>query len=319
MILVNGEEERDFSKFMALPDVDEERRCYEAFYEATSNDAVSLRTCPVCGREKLAKDGERNVLLSELSVRELLTTSWIDEFGTNRERMVVLRHLLEVDEGGVTCWVCFECLRALEREMLPKLALANHLWIGEVPSQLTGLTVPEQLLIARHYPRCYIFKLFPRDVDTHLPLDQLYTGMAGNASLFEMNTQEVVEMLKGQRMPSCVRTLASVVAITFVSRKTLPMDWLKKTFRVRRAVVYDALTWLQKHNPIYADICIDRERLEDLPEDDVPEELLTVVRQEDDDEVAEKERESYLSAVGSGASDDIEGRYDMRDVEEDGE
>jgi hypothetical protein len=76
--------------------------------------------------------------------------------------------------------------------------LANDLSLGDVPFQLSGLTIPEQLLIARHYPQCYIFKLFPHDIDTHIPLDQLYTGMAGNASLFELNTQEVVEMLKGQ-------------------------------------------------------------------------------------------------------------------------
>lgn len=63
------------------------------------------------------------------------------------------------------------------------------------------LTIPEQLLIAHHYPHCYIFKLFPHDYDGRLPLDHLYSGMAGNANLFELITQEVVEMLKGERMP----------------------------------------------------------------------------------------------------------------------
>jgi hypothetical protein len=177
---------------------------------------------------------------------------------------------------------------------LPKLSLANNLLIGDVPPQLLGLTIPEQLLIARHYPRCYIFKLFPRDVDTHLSPDLLFTGMAGNASLFELNTQEVVEMLKGQHMPSSVRTLASVVAITFVGGKKLPIDWLKKTFRVRRAIVYDALLWLRRNNPIYEDIEIDEDRLIGLPEDDIPDELLAIIRHDDDEQLAKKERESYL-------------------------
>jgi hypothetical protein len=198
--------------------------------------------------------------------------------------------------------------------MMPKMALANNLWVGEVPFELMGLTVPEQLLIARHYPRCYIFKLFPRDVDSHVSLDRLYTGMAGNASLYDLNTQEVVEMLKGQRMPSPVKTLASVIAITFVGTKKLPVDWLKKTFWVRRRVVYDALFWLQGHNPIYADICIDRDRLEELPDDDVPEELLTIVRQEEDDDLAERERESYVA--GNGVNDDMEGVEGMRGMNE---
>jgi hypothetical protein len=241
--------------------------------------------------------------LSDETVQEVLTTATNN--GRNEEEKVILRHLLEINEGGVNCWMCFECVRALERRTLPKLSFANNLWIGDIPHELTGLTIPEQLLIARHYPRCYMFKLFPRDVNTHLSLDQLHMGMAGNATLFELNTQEVIEMLEGQRMPSPVRTLASVVAITFVGSRKLPVDWLKKTFRVRRQVVFDALSWLQRHNPIYADIIIDRSRLDDLPEDDVPEELLTIVRHEEDDVLAEKERESYVrESMGIENDDD---------------
>ena len=279
---------------MVVPNAEEERHCYEAFFDATTNEALLLKICPVCAREKSAKDGEDSMLLSDESVIEVLTsTSSNERIGG---RSMVLRQLLETSEGGVGCWMCFECIRSLERRKLPKLSLANNLWIGDIPSVLTGLTIPEQLLIARHYPRCYIFKLFPRDIDSHIPLDQLYTGMAGNATLFELNTQEVVEMLKGQRMPSSVRSLASVIAITYVGSRKLPKDWLKKTFRVRREVVYEALVWLQSHNPIYADIKIDEGRLRELPDDDVPDEIMGVIRQEKDDELVEKEKESYLLA-----------------------
>ena len=157
----------------------------------------------------------------------------------------------------MSCWMCFDCVRELEQHMLPKFALANNLWIGNVPPELMGLTIPEHLLIARHYPCCYIFKFFPRDIDTHVLIDQLYSGMAGNESLFKLNTQEVVEMLNGQRMPSPVQLLTSVIAITFVGSRKLPKDWLKKTFQVRQGVVHNAFLWLQNHNLIYADIHID--------------------------------------------------------------
>ena len=276
-----------------VPTVEEEHHCYEAFYDATSNSSLSFQTCPVCAREKLAKEGEDTLLLSDPSIVEVLTTTLTNP--NVRPDMLVLRHLLNVEEGGVSCWMCFDCLRPLERHMLPKLSLANNLWIGDIPSELMDLTVPEQLLIARHYPRCYIFKLYPRDVNTHIPSDQLYTGMAGNATLFELNTQEVVEMLNGQRMPSSVQTLASVIAITFMGKKKLPMDWLKKTFRVRRNVVYEALSWLKNNNPIYSDINIDQCRLAELPEDDIPDELTAIIRQEEDEDLAEKERESYVA------------------------
>lgn len=98
-------------------------------------------------------------MLSNPSIVEVLTTT-----STNmniRGEMLILHHLLNVEEGGVICWLCFDCIRSLEQHTLPKLSLANHLWIDDIPAELTNLTVPEQLLIARHYPRCYIFKLYP--------------------------------------------------------------------------------------------------------------------------------------------------------------
>ena len=149
------------------------------------------------------------------------------------------------------------------------------------------LTIPEQLLIALHY-RCYIYKLYLRDRDSHLPLDQMHSGMAGNASLFELNTQEVVEMLARQKMPSAVVTLASVIAITYVRRRELPVDWLKNTFQVRHRVVYEALLWLQRNNSLYEDIQIDPRRVDQLPEDGIPDELLMIIRHEEDKELAEK-------------------------------
>jgi hypothetical protein len=81
------------------------------------------------------------------------------------------------------------------------------------------LTIPEQLLIAHHYPWCYVFKLYPCNYDGRLPTDHLYNSMAGNASLFELNTQEVVKMLRGQNMHSSMASLASIIAITFIGKR----------------------------------------------------------------------------------------------------
>ena len=119
--------------------------------------------------------------------------------------------------------------------------------------------------------------------------------MAGNASLFELNTQEVVEMLKGQRMPSPVSSLASVIAIMFIGTKQLPMDWMRKTFCVRQSKVYEALMWLKRNNPIYSNINVDQRRLGELPDDDIPYELLSVLREGMDEEAIERERESYMN------------------------
>ena len=45
--------------------------------------------------------------------------------------------------------VCDICVESLEKEKMPTLALANGLWVGEIPDELQNLTYAEQLLIAR--------------------------------------------------------------------------------------------------------------------------------------------------------------------------
>jgi hypothetical protein len=117
--------------------------------------------------------------------------------------------------------------------------------------------------------------------------------------------QDMVRMLKGQFMPSPVVTLASIIAITFVGSKKLPMGWLKKMFWMRRHVIHKVLVWLQKNNPIYIDIHIGRSWLNELPEDDVPYKLLSVMHQQNDDEVVERERESYVCHDSEGNGPDI--------------
>ncbi|KAG9310598.1 hypothetical protein JVU11DRAFT_9161 [Chiua virens] len=121
-------------------------------------------------------------------------------------------------------------------------------------------------------------------------------------------------MLEGQLMPQLPVSLASVLAITYIGSRKLPKDWLKATFRVRRHVVHDALCWLQINNPFYNNIRISGERVNALPEDDVPEELLAIIRQEGDANIAVRESESYVPSCSEielgSASDTAGGNHD---------
>lgn len=73
---------------MVLPDEDEEWLCYEAFYDMTSNEALLLKTCPVCAWEKLVKEGEETFLLSDESVIEVLSGTSSNE-RVGQETMVL--------------------------------------------------------------------------------------------------------------------------------------------------------------------------------------------------------------------------------------
>src|ERR1700729_1188764 len=53
--------------------------------------------------------------------------------------------------------VCSICVESLDKKKLPTLALANGLWVGEIPDELQNLTYAEQLLIARvRHNRCIV-------------------------------------------------------------------------------------------------------------------------------------------------------------------
>ncbi|KAH7926341.1 hypothetical protein BV22DRAFT_1009279 [Leucogyrophana mollusca] len=186
---------------------------------------------------------------------------------------------------AVSCSVCVVC----GREMMSDEGETK--FILHIPNIREKLR--PQCPHPSHILREEMLLLYPKDNHAAHP-DHLQRGIVGNVSLYDMNTDAVACMLEGQLLPQPVVTLASVLAVTYVGTKKLPKTWLKSTFRVRRRVVYEALIWLKRYNPIFADINISLGRLNDLPEDDIPEEITSVMRHEKDGDVARREGEGYV-------------------------
>lgn len=147
------------------------------------------------------------------------------------------------------------------------------------------------MLIALYYPRCFVYKLFPKDGGQR-DLSVLQHGMKGNVSTYELNIGDVGKMLDGKLLPRKPDILASVIAVAFIGCGPLPWHWLKLVFHVRREYIWRALLWLKDNNLHYADLEINNSRLESLPEDDVPDKIIVMVRQEVDETVIEREQEA---------------------------
>lgn len=167
------------------------------------------------------------------------------------------------------------------------------MWLGDPPLVLQKLTFAENLLIARHYSCCYVFKLYPKDSSRGHHLAHLQCAMAGNITLYEVNMLTIASMLKGSLLPQGVGTLSSILAITFIGMCKLPLDWLSHTFRVCQQAVHKALQWLHEHNNLYRNINISHERLALLPDDCIPDEIEAVIQYKEDGTVAVQEREGY--------------------------
>ena len=55
--------------------------------------------------------------------------------------------------------ICDQCRKAIRANKIPKLALANNLWIGKVPEELKCLRFVEKILIARVRHTCSFVKV----------------------------------------------------------------------------------------------------------------------------------------------------------------
>jgi hypothetical protein len=291
-------EDYEPSKFLAVPTEEEVKNCYGRFYHATSNTAVEMSICGVCAREcSVVDDQVKKVLLSNLpNTNRLIPTKSHSAQQLFDGKLLEPTGVMTIDDQ-ITITICHACHEELKKpgEKPPKFSLANRLWIGPIPWQLQVLTFPEQLLIALLYPRVYVFKLFPKRYHGARNVSGLQRAMRGNVSTYELNAEGIASMVEGKLMPRPPAILASLISVTFIAVGELPKSWIHSTFRVRRQVVFEALQWLKRHNSkYYGNIDISAQRIQNLPEDDVPEEITSLIRQSEDTGVVDQESEGYI-------------------------
>jgi hypothetical protein len=302
------EDENTPQPFLTLPSEQEVNRAHKAYLEATSNGALQRLVCVCCAREMSNSLGSKCFLDSLSHPERLIPKVAHPAHKTINNMLLAVEHITLVD-GRQEGWFCKECLHAIDSNRLPALSLANRMWIGHIPEELLRLTVPEQILVSLYHPRCYVYKLHPRNLWSNgASQSSLQNGLKGNVTTYELNMPNIVRMLEGKLMPRPTSILASMIAVSFIGAGHVPKTWLKRTFRVRRAVVLAAIRCFKEttRHPGYKDIEISAEALAQLPEDDIPIEILAAVQNEPDVEKAQKEAESYLQNEQSQAH---EGEY----------
>jgi len=126
--------------------------------------------------------------------------------------------------------------------------------------------------------------------------------MRGNVSTYELNVDAMAAMVEGKLMPRPAAVLSSLIAITYIGAGRIPKNWIHSTFRVRRYHVSRALGWLKLNNPkYYGDTVISQHQLDQLPEDDVPDEILGIIRQSSDTGLIDQESQGYVRTDEIGA------------------
>ena len=284
--------------FLQVPSAVELNECFRSFIDATSNEALASAVCGICAR-KVSVEQQKisNFTIPTLPNGHRLVPRVMHPCHTLFDGKLLEPRGVKEIAGKVVVSVCLDCMTSLRKskDVPPQYSLANNMWIGDIPWELQRLTFPEQLLVALVYPRVYVFKLFPKKYNGGRDVSTLQRGMRGNVSSYELNVDGISSMVQGKMMPRPPAVLASVIAVTFVGVGQLPRKWLYSIFRVRRQVILEALIWLKLNNGRYfGDIDIDLQCLECLPIDDVPGEILGIVRQTEEIGVVDRESDGYV-------------------------
>lgn len=296
------EEEGNIESFMEIPAHQELKQIYRNFYNATSQSAVQICVCGVCGREMMLSDGVIESLLAEIPNGHRLVPKFQHPQHDLFEKMLLEPAGVYTMGNKTFVKICRSCWKELNKPSCsdvgsdskpPKFSLANNLWIGKIPWCLQILTFPEQLLLAQLYPRVYVFKLFPKGGGRR-EAATLQRGMRGTVSTYDLDVQGIASMLTGNLLPRPLSILASLISITFIGLGDLEKKWIRTMFRVRRHVICAALCWLKEHNPkYYGDVIIDPIHLAALPEDDVPVEIMGVIRKSSSVGITTQESAGY--------------------------
>lgn len=284
-------------------------QCISKFIDATRNKATATVSCAVCAGS-FFKIETKESMLSDLP-KQLL-----EPFEKNTAQTLTDGMLLDTspasshlnDDGLTVVNLCHCCIADLAHKKTPPLSLANGMWIGDVPLQLSVLTLPEHVLIAHYFSAAHIVKLFPKKKGARCwSQDGLHHALRGNVSTYPLNTNQIVQLASNSVMLPSPAILATTIGVTFIGPNNLPQRNLPPFLHVNHTRVWVALEWLKAHNPLYSDITISQDNLEALPVNGIPREIVSLVKYSDDTKLLAEEMDGYVPCDVSEESRDFEG------------
>src|SRR6202046_5734060 len=204
------------------------------FCADTSPEVFEESGCAVCG--KLTPICE----MEELSEIENVSLLKVD--GVTRKARCKSTDPVRELKGPILApgcsRVCPIYVESLEKKKVPTLALANGLWVGEIPDELQDLTYAEQLLIARvRHNRCIV------------KVSSGMSKMRANAISFSNPMPKIYNVL-----PPPIEEMDEVLAFIYTGPcKPTKADFQRTPLLVRRLKVSKALHWLKLNHVDYYD------------------------------------------------------------------
>lgn len=146
---------------------------------------------------------------------------------------------------------CKTCFNSISKSNRPKLGCKNGVnttCCQSYPKELEDLSPVEEAVIARAHPVISILKLRPVGVSTSVT----YQRIRGHAVVLPQNPGPLLNSL-----PSASLRLHDVIRIVWASERAHTAADIRSFASIRREKVLTALRWLKSENPLYRDIVIN--------------------------------------------------------------
>ncbi|KIJ31359.1 hypothetical protein M422DRAFT_267032 [Sphaerobolus stellatus SS14] len=159
-------------------------------------------------------------------------------------------------------------------EQGPCWALANNMWIGDIPFELSILTIPERLLISLYYPAAYIYKLYPQKKGAK---------------------KDIEDLVRGNSLPRNPSILASILSVAIIGPQEA------------------AILWLKNNNPLYQNVQLDEAALQEWPEVGIPSSISDTIHQDPSLSLLHQEGGGYIPESDEDEDEEPPGSVDIRD------
>ncbi|KAJ7433065.1 hypothetical protein B0H11DRAFT_2165060 [Mycena galericulata] len=150
--------------------------------------------------------------------------------------------------------VCKSCKAELRSNKVPRKSMANKNFLGNVPPELSDLSVVEEAMIARCRSKCWIIQM--RELDESSEFPNVQRGFKGHIIVYPQQPSAIAATL-----PPSIEEITTPICVVFVGSNPPSLEWIRTKARpliVRKERVMKALEWLSVHNHLYKDVFIDR-------------------------------------------------------------
>ena len=215
--------------------------------------AIEEAGCAVCGR--LVPVSQLTRLKAVKNFLHVLQAAGVTRVERSNQNQPIREFKGPVLDYGCNR-ICNGCREQVRKGKVPHYALANGLWLGNVPEVLSCLTYIERLLVAR----VRVNSCFVRVASSGL------RKMASHVIAFETPVPKLYHSL-----PPPLEDLDDVLAILFTGPCKPTEEEFKCTpLLIRRKNVADALEWLKLNHSDYTDLDISYDELKRYPENAPP-------------------------------------------------